>query len=202
MFKLKVLLFKIILFPLKIIQWAKINNLYTMVIKGKDSHFYEETSIQNHSLNPDNIIIKNNSHIRGELLIFKHGGKIEIGDNSFIGVGSKIWSGESIKIGNNVLISHNVNIIDTNSHEINHIEREEGFKNLIKNGYSEFKGSILTAPIIVEDNVWINFNVIILKGVIIGEGAIVAAGSIVTKNVEPYTMVAGNPARFIKNLQK
>ena len=57
------------------------------------------------------------------------------------------------------------------------------------------------APIKICDNAWIGMNAIILKGVEIGEGAIVGAGSVVTKNVEPWTMVAGNPARVVKRLK-
>jgi acetyltransferase-like isoleucine patch superfamily enzyme len=52
----------------------------------------------------------------------------------------------------------------------------------------------------ISDFVWIGANVIILKGVTIGEGAIVGAGSVVTKDVPPYTIVAGNPARIIREI--
>ena len=53
--------------------------------------------------------------------------------------------------------------------------------------------------IIIEDEVWLGDDSIILLGVTIGKGAIVAAGSVVTKDVPPYTIVGGNPAKFIKN---
>jgi acetyltransferase-like isoleucine patch superfamily enzyme len=49
--------------------------------------------------------------------------------------------------------------------------------------------------------VWIGFNSIILKGVTIGEGAVIAAGSVVTKDVSPYTIVGGNPAKFLKKIE-
>lgn len=58
--------------------------------------------------------------------------------------------------------------------------------------------AITKGPIIVEDDVWIGNNAIILSGITIGKGAIVAAGSVVTKNVEPYSIVGGNPAQLIK----
>ncbi len=51
---------------------------------------------------------------------------------------------------------------------------------------------------IIEDGVWIGMRAMIMPGIRIGEGAIVASGAIVTKNIEPYTVVAGNPAKFIK----
>lgn len=60
------------------------------------------------------------------------------------------------------------------------------------------KDALVRGPIIVEDEVWIGTNAIILSGITIGKGAIVAAGSVVTKNVPPYAIVAGNPAKVIK----
>lgn len=53
-------------------------------------------------------------------------------------------------------------------------------------------------PIIVEDEVWIGNNVIVMSGIKIGKGAIVAAGSVVTKDIPPFAIVGGNPAKFIK----
>ena len=58
------------------------------------------------------------------------------------------------------------------------------------------------APVRIGDKAWIGFNAIILKGVTVGEGAIVAAGAVVTKDVPPYTIVAGNPARVIRTLSE
>ena len=166
----------------------------------KNVKFYPESRIHNLQENPDSILIGENTHIRGELQVFGYGGKIEIGNNCYIGDHSRIWSGEKITIGDHVLISHNVNIMDTNSHEISHLERSEGYYNLITEGFPQKKGNILTSEVKIDDYVWINFNVIILKGITIGKGAIIAAGSIITKNVEPFTLVGGNPAVVIKKL--
>ena len=57
-----------------------------------------------------------------------------------------------------------------------------------------------SAPIVIEDNVWIGEYATILKGVTIGKGAVVASHAVVTKDVPPYTIVAGNPARVVKEL--
>jgi acetyltransferase-like isoleucine patch superfamily enzyme len=167
---------------------------------GIGSRFYPEATIHNTQNKRKNIVIGENTHIRGTLLLFKYGGEIHIGDNCYVGDGTRIWSGESIHIGNNVLISHNVSIVDTQAHEINYIERAERYIELIKNGPWNDKGSIKTAPIIIEDYAWISFNTVILKGVTIGKGAIIGAGSVVTKDVPPFTLYAGNPAKFIKKL--
>lgn len=61
----------------------------------------------------------------------------------------------------------------------------------------EYKRDIDDQDIVVEEDVWIGARCIILKGVTIGKGSVVGAGSIVTKNVEPYSIVAGNPAKII-----
>lgn len=167
---------------------------------GEGSVMYPETTIYNMRGNLQDIRIGKNSHVRGELLVFNYGGKIEIGDNTFIGVGSKVWSGELVIIGSNVLISHNVNIMDTNSHEMDHLERAEGFIKLMREGYPKDKGSIKTSPVVIEDYAWISFNAIILKGVRIGKGAVVSAGAVVTKDVPDFCLVAGNPAQVIKHL--
>ena len=84
--------------------------------------------------------------------------------------------------------------------EIEYLIRAERYKELITKGFPASKSTIITKPIIIEDHVWINPNSIILPGVVIGKGAIIAAGSVVTKNVDPFTMVAGNPAKYIKKV--
>jgi acetyltransferase-like isoleucine patch superfamily enzyme len=176
-------------------------NLFTdQVVLGEKAKFYEQAEVINLQNNKNSIVIGMNSHIRGTLLVFAHAGKIEIGENSFVGFGSQIWSANNIKIGSNVLISHNCNIIDTNTHEENFEERKKSFLDLIVNGHPTQNVNVKSKPIVIEDNVWINFNVTILKGVTIGKGAIIAAGSVITKDVRPFTLVAGNPAKIIKEL--
>jgi len=164
------------------------------------ARFTGNSMIHNMPERPEQIKVGSGTLVEGELLIFKYGGKIVIGENSYVGRNTLIWSGESVHIGSNVLISHNCNISDTSAHEFDHEERAERFENLMRHGYPVDKAAILTAPIIIEDYAWINPYVIIIKGVKIGKGAIIAAGSVVTKDVKPFTMVAGNPAKVVKEL--
>lgn len=171
-------------------------------VKDNSSRFYAEASVYNFQQKRESISIGSDTHIRGNLQVFAYGGSIRIGNFCYVGENSYIWSGDKIDIGNHVLISHQVNIIDSNSHELNAAERAEGYKHILTKGHPKEKGNILTAPIVIKDHVWISFGCIILKGVTIGEGAVVAAGSVVTKDVAPYTLVAGNPARFIKELPR
>lgn len=104
--------------------------------------------------------------------------------------GSSIVSAKSIQIGKNVGIGANSNIFDTDFHPVN-------FKNRIK------QKNILDAKSLavkIDDGVWIGFSVTVLKGVHIGQQSVIGACSLVTKSIKPYSIVAGNPIRFIRKL--
>jgi acetyltransferase-like isoleucine patch superfamily enzyme len=147
-----------------------------------------EGTIENIFGEPDAVIVGENSFLRGRLLTYGHGGRITIGDWCYLGVRSEIWSMDSIQIGNRVLISHDVNIHDGTAHSQIAIERHAHFRKILESGHprvnSELPG-VVSAPIVIEDDVWISFGVTILKGVRIGAGSVIAANSIVTKNVPP-----------------
>ena len=105
---------------------------------------------------------------------------VEMGSYVAIDDGVQLYSADRIKIGTKVAISREA-FICTASHDITKPNR-----------------LLITAPIIICDGVWIGARAIILPGVTIGEGAVVAAGAVVTKDVDPWTVVGGNPAKFIK----
>jgi acetyltransferase-like isoleucine patch superfamily enzyme len=136
----------------------------------------------------DAIRIGASTVVAGQLQTFGHGGRIEIGDWCFIGPGSRIWSSASVRIGHRVLISHNVNVHDTNSHPIDAVERHAHYVAIVERGHPRQADSIMAAPVVIGDDVWIGFNAIVLKGVTIGRGAIIAAGSIVTRDVPEYSL--------------
>lgn len=143
-------------------------------------------------------IIGNNSVFEGGGIFEKNNLKILIGDRSFIGGGTFLHCTNDLIIGSDVLISWGCTLIDHNSHSVEWEERKHDVTNWI-NGKKDWE-HVTSKPIVIKDKVWIGFNSIILKGVTIGEGAIIAAGSVVTKDIEPYTVVGGNPARVIKRL--
>ncbi|NMH86360.1 acyltransferase [Flavivirga sp. Y03] len=184
------------------LQKNETKSLSKQALISDSSVFYRESSIENLQNDKSNVVIGDNTHIRGGLLIFKYGGKIVIGNHCYVGEGARLWSGESLTIGNNVLISHNVSIVDTDSHEINYLERAVRYKEMLSTGHWETKGSIKTNPIIIKDYAWINFGASILKGVTVGKGAIIGAGSVVTKDVPDWTIVAGNPAQIIRTISE
>ena len=150
------------------------------------------------------IRVGNHCHIRGELFVFPHAGSIRIADWCYIGPGSKIWSSskEGVSIGDRVLISMNVQIHDTDGHPNDPVERFAQTRAILTSGHPADILSIAANGISIGNDVWIGFNAAILKGVIIGEGAIVGACSVVTRDVAPYTVVAGNPARFIRSIER
>lgn len=127
-------------------------------------------------------------------------GIIEIGDNTTVRSNTKLGAVDSIKIGNNVIISNNVTIYDNNNHPTSVTERETICKNLLDDEVWKWKYAA-SAPVIIEDNVWIGERATILKGVRIGKGAIVAMGAVVTKDVPELAVVAGNPARVVKYIE-
>jgi acetyltransferase-like isoleucine patch superfamily enzyme len=147
------------------------------------------------------IRVGRNTVLAGQLLTFGHGGDIEIGDWCFIGPGSRIWSAASVRIGNRVLISHDVNVHDNDSHPLGAAERHAQFVEIVQRGHPREAGNIRSAPVVIGDDAWIGFNATVLKGVSIGTGAIVAAGSVVTRDVPPWTVVAGNPATVVRSLE-
>jgi len=164
---------------------------------GEGSKLYPEARVNNFLYDESRIKIGKSSHVRGELLVFAHGGQIVIGDDCYVGEGTRIWSGKSIVIGNRVLISHGVNIFDGQTHSLSARERSEHFRKIISSGHPK-EINLDELPVVIEDDVWIACMSIILRGVHIGRGAVVAAGSVVTKDVPAWAVVAGNPARVIK----
>lgn len=156
--------------------------------------------VQNLCRRRDNITIGEHTHIRGELLLFWEGGEIRIGTWSYVGHGSRVWARHSVSIGDYVLISHGVEIHDTDAHPIDWRARRHDIECVLGGRPAERPREIDGAPIVIEDDVWIGARAIVLKGVRIGRGAIVAAGAVVTREVPPFTLVAGNPAREIRTL--
>lgn len=138
-----------------------------------------------------------NCLIAGELLVFAHGGEIELGEWCFVGQGTRIWSASRVRIGARVLISHNVNIFDSLTHPINAVLRHEHFRTIMQAGHPRHI-DLGERPVVIGDDAWIGAGSIVLRGVTIGSGAIVGAGSVVTEDVPAGCIVAGNPARIVR----
>lgn len=145
------------------------------------------------------ILLGNYVICAGELYSFFDKGTINVGNFSYIGTGTRIWSLSKIDIGERVLISHDCFICDNLTHPLDKEVRHKQY--MAKFGFPFPPNINLDEhPITIGNDVWISAGVTILRGVSIGSGSIVAAGSIVTKDVPSNVMVGGLPAKIIKKL--
>ncbi len=125
------------------------------------------------------------SHVaRIELAVGK-GGLLEIGDNVYINYGCSIGATELIRIGSNCSIGSHTIIMDNDFHELDPERRNQ---------------VPASAPIVLEENVWLGVRVTILKGVTIGTGSVIGAGSVVTRDVPPRSLAAGVPAKVLRSI--
>lgn len=173
-----------------------------LCIYDNTTKFYEYARISNNLNNPSAIKIGSNSHIKGELLVFGHGGNISIGSYCYVGENTRIWSAKKIEIGDRVLISHGVNIFDNLIHPIDPELRHKQFVSIITVGQPKQITTLDEKEVKIGNDVLIGAMSIILRGITIGECSIVGAGSVVTKDIPPYTIVAGNPARVIHEISE
>lgn len=182
--------------PTKLVEYAeaKRKEQHCQVYPG--AKLYPQCRIYNNQ-SRDSIVVREHSVVLARLETFGHGGAIDIGRHCFIGENTNIWSASAIKIGDRVLISHDVNIHDTNSHSISADRRHQHFLEIFGAGHPKELPDVPTKPITIGDDAWIGFGATILKGVTIGQGAVVGARTLVTKDVPPYSIVVGNPARIV-----
>ncbi len=132
--------------------------------------------------------------IGDRLLLFSHtvtsemaaqpGGRIEIGSRVFINYGASISAHQLVRIGDGCQIGSYANFMDNDYHQV---------EDRSKPG--------LSAPIILERNVWLGVRVVVLKGVTIGENSVVGAGSVVTRDIPANCLAAGMPARVIRQFE-
>jgi acetyltransferase-like isoleucine patch superfamily enzyme len=144
----------------------------------------------------------------GGIFTFEAGtGEVVIGNRVYL-AGGNIICNHKIEIEDDVFISWGIYFFDNDSHSLDYKERLLDMQNHLKdwrNGLTNYNISknwknVKFAPIKICRYAWIGMESKILKGVTIGEGAIVAAGSVVVKNVEPWTIVGGNPAKVIREM--
>jgi maltose O-acetyltransferase len=116
-----------------------------------------------------------------------YGKNIYLGDFVFLNTLCTFIDNNKIIIGNHVMIGPNVQIY-TAAHPLRAEIRNQGYE--------------IAKPVTVEDNVWIGGGAILLPGVTIGHDVVIGAGSVVTRSVPSYKVVAGNPARTIREIDK
>jgi len=126
---------------------------------------------------------------RTGLMTYFPSSRIKIGDNCSLN-GTLIYSRKEVIIGDNCLFGPGVIVLDNDSHNTS-------IDPLVRR-----TGKIQESPVVIGNNVWIGMRSIVMKGVNLGENSIIAAGSIVTNDVPSNQLFGGNPAKFIKALEK
>ena len=182
-------------------------NQYTRL--SKDSYYGGNFSVDLRAPKENHIYLKTGNHciIEGKFVFETSSGYIQLGDRVHVGKSTFISINEII-VEDDATIAWGCLFYDHNSHSVEWEERKQdtdqeyadiraGRSSIASKNWSVVK----SAPIRICQKAWIGTGVTVLKGVTIGEGAVVAAGSVVVKDVAPWTMVGGNPARLIKNLR-
>ena len=131
------------------------------------------------------IAIGSGCSIQDACIVAANKGRISIGDNCWLGPFCLVYGNGDVTIGNNVLIAAH-SCINTVSHHASRCDipiSDQG---------------IYCDPVIIEDDVWIGMHATVLQGVVIGRGSIISAGAVVTRDIPPWSIAVGAPARVIK----
>jgi acetyltransferase-like isoleucine patch superfamily enzyme len=121
---------------------------------------------------------------------------VVVGADSVL-VGAIVMCAERIEIGKRVVVSYHVTIADSDFHPIDPAARRLDARANAPGGDPTLRPLIESRPVAIEDDVWIGIGAYVLKGVRIGRGARIEPGSVVTRDVPPYAVIAGNPARVV-----
>jgi len=156
------------------------------ILIGKNTMLCKYASLEVDPVDPEKskIIIGDNTLISSFAIICTYGGAIKIDHSSFVNSFSILYGHGNLTIGDGCLIGSQVTIVPVN---YGFQDREMPFRLQTPS----LKG------IIIEDDGWIGVGVTILNGCIVGKGSIVGAGAVVTRSIEPYSIVAGVPAKNI-----
>jgi acetyltransferase-like isoleucine patch superfamily enzyme len=128
-------------------------------------------------------------------------GSVRIGDYSLIH-GAWFICDSEITVGDYALISWNVVFMDTYGVSADPVKRRRQLESVPLHPYRRMPRGAPARPIHIGRNVWIGFDCVVLPGVRIGDGSIIGARSVVTSDVPPYSIVGGNPARIIRELEE
>lgn len=151
--------------------------------------------------------------LQTQLKLAGKSGFLTAGSDLHIGMGTRLWAPKQIVIGNGVyigkqvhieanceigdycLLANRVAIIGRHDHDFSKVGFPVRYAPWV--GSNRFVSPYVDEKAVIESDVWLGYGVIVLTGVTIGRGAIVAAGSVVTKDIQPYSIVAGIPARMV-----
>lgn len=176
------------------------------IIAGNESRTAGLTvDVRVHRENRPYVVVGDRCDVNGFFVFERGAGQIRVGDGSSIGAGCLLVCTQpgGITIGRNVMLSWDVVVMDSNAHSLDLSMRKNDADDwrigIVEGRIGAYKSwhDVSAAPVTIGDGVWIGFGSVIMKGVTIGDGAVVASHAVVTKDVPPYAVVGGNPARII-----
>ena len=126
-------------------------------------------------------------------------GVVTIGDRAYLGK-SQLVCRSGITIGDDVIMSWGVTVVDHDSHPLDWQQRSRDVADWMR-GTKDWS-HVTVKPVRIDAKAWIGFGATILKGVHVGEGAVIGAQAVVTRDVPPFAVVAGNPAKVVKSLEQ
>jgi acetyltransferase-like isoleucine patch superfamily enzyme len=129
-------------------------------------------------------------------------GSLTIGDYCWFSLRTQVISATSVIIGPYSIFARDVYISDTNEHPVDPMLRRRETIAALETGKPPDRYLAETRPVVIGSDVWVGERAVILKGVRIGDAAVVAANSVVTRDVPAYSVVAGNPARVVKEIPR
>ena len=135
-------------------------------------------------------------------LICYRKGNLSIGDYCWFSLRTQVITASCVTIGPYSIFARDVYISDTNEHPTDPMLRRRETISALETGNPPNRYLADTKPVTIGSDVWVGERAVILKGVTVGDAAVIAANSVVTKDVPPYTVVAGNPARVVKEIPR
>lgn len=152
------------------------------------------------------VILAADSMVGATFTFESDAGVIDVGQRSYVGGGTRMISRVGISVGDDVMIAWGCYFYDHNGHSLAWEDRAADVAAQLRAHRSGLPlttgkdwSTVDASPIRVNDRAWIGFEAAVLKGVTIGEGAIVAARAVVTRDVPPWSIVAGNPATVVRD---
>ncbi len=145
--------------------------------------------------------------VGGNFIFESSEGLVTLGERVFFGA-SNVICRSRIELESDIFVAWGCYLYDHNSHSLDYRERRKDLQRQLadfRSGNPNFIASkdwsvVQSEPIVVKSDAWLGMHATILKGVTIGEGAVVGAGSVVTRDVEPWSVVGGNPAKTLKKI--